>query len=402
MCEQAYANLQYEIYTERSTFELIEQNFHLHAGTVTALQQHKGVFFRSFAGKCASGGPKHLQIVVKSASKVGVTAYLLSTCYDFDSGFTTALLIGTGVTTRSMSYTSEENPIEDTTLLSMTARQSSQIKALIKSVALCWHHPTILPVLILQHHTGRANAYSNSLDKRIFEDEQRVGVAFPGRQAAADKGNFTTRTREQLASYTASIHANVVQVMFDINIYSWSSGCCEFVLDLHNEVARSAPAFDETSPLTQEMRGAIEHIMSATKSTQQHVATLKDRAQSQLALVSTAMPFAHLAVVAVADRDSGLSFDSPVRCTDKLQNRRFNEPRQHSNEDTGRHHRSVFSPRLCRQPFQHTNVRAAGRFRLLTPTEKHDLRLVILLGLLACGNPFASPRSLYLALVVVF
>ena len=270
---------------ERDSFESVEIAFHLHPGTAQALLHNEGVYFKTFTGKT---NVRRVNIVIKAAQKADIANYLLSMSYDFATNFTTALLIGFGVTTHSEFYDLLESSADDITLVSKDARQPVQIKAMIDSAALFWDHPTILPTLILQNHAARSDAFSTFLGGNVLNVEHSVGVAFPYRKVGMDSATFTARTREELYEFTARIHANMVQIMFVMHVYDWASGCCEFILNLHDEILaqlhRSSPRLE---PLSAELRDTIEHTSASTKCLKHFMATLKDRAQSQLDVVST-------------------------------------------------------------------------------------------------------------------
>ena len=206
--------------------------------------------------------------------------------HDFKTGYTTALLIGHGVTILSDLYKSSLSYIDDKTLVSIHARQSMQILAMIISTALFWEHPMILPVLLLQNLSDRSDAFSTTiLGQNVFDIEGAVGVAFPNR---VDSASFTSRTREDLHELTASVHANMVQILFARNVFEWLSGCCEFLLELHDGLSGQlhSPMSTRLEALSVELREVIEHISASTKSLKHFVATLKERAQSQLDVVS--------------------------------------------------------------------------------------------------------------------
>lgn len=227
---------------------------------------------------------KRIETLIKAAQKVDIANCLLRLSHEVSTGSTTAFILEDGVTTSPI-FRTLEAAMPGALLRSSSIAQSRQIKALIEATASFWAHPMLLPVLLLQNHFFRAEAFSSFLDDAVLELEHVIGVSFPSRSGAPVQGH----SRGDLLDMTTHMHATMVQILFVTRVCHWENCYAAFLLKIHDEVANLI-AFDEspsTEELSAELREAIEYSTSSITNHGDFVRTLKDRVQSQLEVVRT-------------------------------------------------------------------------------------------------------------------
>lgn len=269
-----------------ASFQLIEDGFKLPAATLQAAFQNEGVCSRRFVYFPGTREVNRIEILVKAAQKVDIANYLLSLSYEVSTGSTTAFILGDGITTPP-----DGRPYEarrpGATLGSFGESQSKQIRALIGAAVGFWRHPMLLPVILIQSHFFRMEAFSSFLGDAVLELEHAIGVAFPKKSAPVQD-----HSREYLFETTTKMHATMVQILFATRVCHWETGYAAFLLKTHDEVVNlldleRPQSMDEISA---ELREAIEYSTSSITNHGDFVRTLKDRVQSQLEVVCSPSP----------------------------------------------------------------------------------------------------------------
>jgi hypothetical protein len=258
--------------------------FNLPAATLQAAFQNEGVCSRRFVYFPGTRKVKRIETLIKAAQKVDIANCLLSLSHEVSTGSTTAFILGDGVTTSPI-FRTIEAARPGALLRSSSTAQSRPIKALIEATASFWAHPMLLPVLLLQNHFFRAEAFSSFLDDAVLELEHVIGVAFPSKSGAPVQDH----SRGDLLDMTTHMHATMVQILLVTRICHSENCYAAFLLKTHDEVA-NLMAFDgspSTEEISAELREAIEYSTSSITNHGDFVRALKDCVQSQLEVVRT-------------------------------------------------------------------------------------------------------------------
>lgn len=271
----------------KESFVQTETAFGLHPATLQAIFQTEGVWFKTVRYTPGSRNVEQVNIIIKAAQKVDIANYALSLSYDLSARLTTAILVGHGVVSSSPLYHYTDVRADDPTLKSFEASQSTQMMTLIGAAASSWAHPMLLPIILFQNHSFRAEAFKRYLDESVLKLEHSVGVAFPHHNTSDDSSPFAENSRSRLYGYTKEMHANMVQILFLTHVYQWASDCSAFLLNTFDEMVNLIPLNSSglSEQSSREMRDALEYTALSTKNIQDSVRTLKERAQSQLEVV---------------------------------------------------------------------------------------------------------------------
>ena len=231
----------------------------------------------SLVDESTNFSPKRVRIVIKAAQKIEIANYLLSACHEFSTGLTTALTIGGGATKCSPFYHNLSELFEDCNPGSLSARQSSQLNALLEDLAGCCRRPMTLPVALLQHYATRSRAFSTYVSQNIFELEHDVGLAFSNQTGA-----IKSHDRAQLYRFTATTHSTMVQIHFAMHAYHWATSCGRFLTKLHYNIIQHIPADDTNS------RQQLERTSTELEDALRHMASSMDCVRDFLSLLERA------------------------------------------------------------------------------------------------------------------
>ncbi|KAL9621094.1 MAG: hypothetical protein Q9160_004479 [Pyrenula sp. 1 TL-2023] len=248
------------------SFLKIEKAFHLSFGTIEAAFHRQGLYSRSFDYDSSSKRLNRVNVLVKAAQKVHVANYVLSLSHQVSDASTTALIMGTELL---------KTPPPRYALVD-DSRKFEHLLNLIQNAARFWTHPMLLPTIILQNHSHRAEKYTYSLGQEVLNIEHQTGVAFPTHMVQQQK-----RSKEHLYAMTKQLHANMVQIIFTNRIYSWEIQYVAFLQKTHGELAE----YLQMLGIHQELQECIEHIASVVTELADFARILKERTQSQLDIV---------------------------------------------------------------------------------------------------------------------
>lgn len=246
----------------------IEKAFHLPCGTIEAAFHRQGLYSRSFDYD-NSKKLECVKILVKAAQKVHVANYILSLSYQARTASTTALIMGTELLkTPPPRYAFVDD-----------IRKAEHLLELIRNAPRFWTHPMLLPTILLQNHSARAEKYTYNLGQEVLNLEHQAGVAFPDQMLRQRE-----RSQMQLYAMTKHLHANMVQILFMNRIYNWEIQYATFLQKTHNELTGLSEHLEKQG-FHQELQECIEHITSVVTELADFARILKERTQSQLDIV---------------------------------------------------------------------------------------------------------------------
>jgi hypothetical protein len=260
----------------KDSFLLIENTFSLPTATIQAVFHNEGVQSRHFTYLPGTDKVEGVKILIKAAQKADIANYVLSLSYDYTTCLTKAIILGTGAVASP-----HQAMVED--LLSL----SRHIRSLLKDSFSIWAHPMLVPAILLENHSLRAEDFVYLVGADVLALEHEIGESFPHISHRADAPLQAVHSRNDLHSMTTRMHANMVQILFVNRVYNWANQCSDFLLKTHSEIANHE-LLNQSVPFKvahRELQEAIEHVASVIVGLGDFSLVLKDRAQSQLDIV---------------------------------------------------------------------------------------------------------------------
>jgi hypothetical protein len=215
--------------------------------------------------------PSRMSIVVKAHKKRELANCLLSLSHNSTSEWTTALLCGHGI-------------IKDLRCDEAYGRQLDQIIDLVTSTMHLWNNPMLLPVVLLQTCSQRISTSTLMLQQDLLDSENKLGVVSGG-GARPLMGLENWPKDVEVKETTRELHSTMTEVIFFAGACKWASQYSGFLLGLEDEICGQKPLEGGHSH-SRELRDDTLHITSWLDGMQIRFDTYKERAQTQINVVS--------------------------------------------------------------------------------------------------------------------
>lgn len=150
----------------------ILQGLGLPAHTFSALQLSSGIY----SSHCLPEGStiatcKSLSFIFRTPQLKDCSIGGLSVSYDFETGVTTALILGYAFDLDKLHLNATDTP-----------EALVQFLQQLNDCRHCWEHPLLLPCLFLLEHARRVQAYvTRALSRRVVLVEHSIGITKAGR-----------------------------------------------------------------------------------------------------------------------------------------------------------------------------------------------------------------------------
>ncbi|KIW05663.1 uncharacterized protein PV09_03527 [Verruconis gallopava] len=164
------------LHLSRGEYEVLEKELDLHPCTLPSIEVRYGALEQHVEYKDPtqpSRGLRKLYFVLKPTGKYEIFSHGLSCTYDFETGTTTGMLFGDGVTSTARCV---EEP-------SLAFGILQDLQSHLEQCPDLWSDPLLVPTVFLGFHLRRVNAYvSRSLTEQIMRLEDELGVTRVGRR----------------------------------------------------------------------------------------------------------------------------------------------------------------------------------------------------------------------------
>ncbi|KAI7265947.1 hypothetical protein KC345_g8332 [Hortaea werneckii] len=303
VCDRSqYAPLDFAL--SRRAFEAISSAFHLSPLTISSFESEFGTYSRFLDWH--KNDPKKLRrvrTVLKVPQKREIFNWGVSTCYDVDSGATTALLYGTG-----LGWLSYDRPQHDRHKECGTSAFDMLVDS-VKAATPFWNCPWVLPSLFLSEHLSCVNAFATR-GKVLTETvhiEHALGVTKVGQSAYLTKSNkrivndvWKDRanqvqlmdipetwkesrqplTKEETEKLTVRINTQSTRVAFTARCPEWNLACTRYILQLLEDVQPCLPVAYQRGE--HECKQLLEHNLVLADAAVSNFAVIKERMALQL------------------------------------------------------------------------------------------------------------------------
>lgn len=255
----------------RASFELIESTFELSPATIPSFFHHSGVFSKSITKGTKENPNARLSIVIKAHQKVQVANYLLSLSHDIKSGWTYAFLCGDGAIKNRKTVPKDPYGL-----------QLDQIVNLIKSTVRFWNDPMLLPAILLKNYCQRTEKYIELLQDTLALSEEELGVTTAG----GVRSNPTLRPEDvKVKQITFDLHRTMAEAIFMGAVCEWARQYGKFILEVDDRLYPNDTPESKQAKST-ELRDSILHVTSTLEGVYLRCNTFKERAQTQINVVS--------------------------------------------------------------------------------------------------------------------
>lgn len=265
---------------EAETFLAIQTHFNLPDDTLLAFSDEGGLSAHTLETDESNGTPTRLRMIMKAAQKYQVGNYGIAFSHDFDTGVSTGILHGTGVT----SY-GEDHPLWDT-------YAAAEMFELVKAVKSLWSHPLLLPITVMQHHLLRADYFCTVLLSNQFTDVTRqLGTTRSGRLHNTHTRNIATdlpvtqakvNLRELTVALSSLIHENIAFCAMS----DWQCSCMKHLEEILTELNQFSKAKKGSST----MRSKIRHLASSAASINRLNNAMREHGQADMNVVRCTLP----------------------------------------------------------------------------------------------------------------
>lgn len=256
----------------RSSFELVESTWHLHPATLHSFFLVSGTCSNYATYDPQTGAISRISVVIKANQKVEIANYLLSLTHDFGTGWTNALICGDGA-------------IQLRDCDRVYGSQLQQMVDMIKSSTDLWHHPLLVPAILLQNYDQRLEVRTRTLERELIDSEDNLGVTFAGGAGLSVGPQKNWPEHVNVKKTTIRLHSTMAQIIFLGHTCDWALRCGAFILDLDDKLCHDlSSGIDEAT--SRDLRESIRYVTSSLQSIGGFFLSLLERARTQTNVVS--------------------------------------------------------------------------------------------------------------------
>lgn len=259
----------------KETFSTIAEHFHLPESTILGLSSVSGMSMHILDADEDTGSPKRLSMVIKASQKFQVGNYGLAFSHHFDTGTTTGILHGTGVTPHGRDYELWGRcPI-------------TEIYDHIRTAHKLWTHPLFLPTIVLQHHLLRTEYFCGIILNNRFTDlERQLGTMRGGRLTGVPAQHFGTEVPVKEAKVSLrTLTVAMSTLMFDVTwfgtVSEWQCSCLKLLEDLFAEIESLSGTRQRRL-----MQERLKYLIASAESIRIQNRGMKECGQTDMSIVS--------------------------------------------------------------------------------------------------------------------
>lgn len=230
---------------------------------------------------------RFVAFLLKAPQKREIANYGLSLSHDLESHVTTALLYGAEILLRPKlrrPMNNAENRLKRQYSWQFDTRyEVPALLDLFRSVAHAWHHPLLLPSILLEHHMHRTKAftaYGKIIDETV-EIEWELGIIKVGtgkkNDSIYDEKQSDQRTKAE--ELTIRINTHSTRLIFTSRSPVWNLKCSEFTVKLLSQLEQYLPEQHEAQ---HELKELLESNMGIAETAIHDVESVRERMALQL------------------------------------------------------------------------------------------------------------------------
>jgi hypothetical protein len=265
----------------KGVFLDVQKEFGLHPSTLPAFHGVEGSFSKFFTysdGNCSTLASA--TIVLKATQLYDIANYGISLNYDATSGITSAFIFGEGGTSDP-----QNRPRK-------LGCQSTQIREVLETTAQYWSMPLLLPIIILNNHFDRAQAFATDvLEPRVSQVEDDLGVSREGRRTGdtllLDHYMATRQLSVDIEKLTQDMNTDLAEILGIIRDSEWEVSIAEALKTASMELEKKLSAIPDYRRLSSELQDSIEATDFAVNRLMEYNVKMKERVEAQLTVVST-------------------------------------------------------------------------------------------------------------------
>jgi hypothetical protein len=199
--------------------------------------------------------------------------------HSFDTGVTLAFLHGWNVL-------ADLNHVTKAEMLPHAER----IQKLVKLTSSLWTHPLLIPVILLEEHIYRANAFrAKGLSSQTTRIESQLGVTNSG-VLSGGKASFDPVVVRRLMGndeariqLTSLLNTTITNATLFIASMKWDPRYCQFLRNVCDQIQEFRP---QTPPgLGRELKETIDTLECAVISCSESAESIRQRLELQLSVV---------------------------------------------------------------------------------------------------------------------
>lgn len=260
----------------RTKFDAIVRLFNLPEITIGGLTTECGISWYDIEHN-DDGSPNRLVMIIRAAQKHQIGNYGLVFSYDFNTGMSTGILHGTGITRQRVNHYEL-----------WSTDHSSELVEIAKSIHQAWAHPLCLPLLVMQHHAQRMDYYCTvKLSLQSTQVTDRLGAERAGRLWRSEGRDLVGKVpvheaKADLRKLTTAMSNLAFEAIWISGVSEWQ---CETMETLQRMLKEITTTKHKVSG-GRFVRTRISFLEAMISSIKRYNANMKENGQKDMSVVS--------------------------------------------------------------------------------------------------------------------